>query len=144
MRYVRGRLHENRIRIPVGIRAFDLDPSGSISLTYHPFTALVDTGATRTSVSRNVVDRVGLTSQGKIPVGNVKRTEEHHTYLFYVGVWPETGDGLPPSVFGIGNEIMGIDGGDSRYWDVLLGMDIISQGTLQLRLDGTFDLGFPG
>lgn len=88
--------------------------------------------------------RAGLTSRGKIPVGNVKRTEEHHTYLFYVGIWPEREDGLPPPVFGIGDEIMGIDGGDSRYYDVLLGMDIISQGSLHLEFDGSFELAFPG
>ena len=144
MRYVRGRLQNNRIRIPIGIRAFDPDPSGHGSIVYHPFTALVDTGATRTSISQNVIDRAGLISQGKIPVGNVKRTEEHHTYLFYVGIWPETGDGSPPALFGVGDEIMGIDGGDSRYYDVLLGMDIIAKSSLHLELNGSFALAFPG
>lgn len=144
MRYVRGNLEDSRIRIPIGIRAFSPDPNSPLSVTYHEFTALVDTGAKRTCVSQNVIQQVGLKSRGKIPVGNVKRTEEHHTYLFYVGVWPATLDETPSAVFGIGDEIMGIGGGDSRYYDVLLGMDIIAQGSLRLDLDGSFELAFPG
>ena len=143
MRYVRGRLQNRRILIPVGIRAFIDDPFAPVDLHYHQFIALVDTGASRTSISRNVIDRAKLTGRGQIPVGNVKRTELHETYLFYLGVWPETEDGSPSAPFGIGEAIMGIDGGDSRYYDVLLGMDILSQGTLNLALDGSFELGFP-
>lgn len=143
MRYVRGRLENNRIRVRVGIRAFNPDPAAFLDITFHEFIALVDTGATRTSISQNVIDKVGLNSRGKIPVGNVKRTEEHHTYHFYVGIWPESGGDSVPAIFGIGDAIMGIDGGDSRFYDVLLGMDIIAQGSLCLNLDGTFELGFP-
>ncbi|WP_275227833.1 retroviral-like aspartic protease family protein [Novosphingobium album (ex Liu et al. 2023)] len=117
--------------------------TADVDLTCHEFNALVDTGATRTSISQNVVNKVGLERRGTMPVGNVKRTEHHHTYHFYVGIWPETQDDSLPAFFGIGNEILGIDGGDSRFYDVLLGMDIISQGCLRLDLDGSFELGFP-
>lgn len=144
MRYVRGQLQNNRILLPVGIRLFQDDPAAPADFTFHQFVALVDTGATRTSISRNVIDRVGLRGRGKIPVGNVKRTEFHETYLFYLGVWPQTEDGSPPAVFGLGDAIMGIDGGDSRFYDVLLGMDIITRGALTLDLDGKFALAFPG
>lgn len=144
MRFVRGHLQNNRILIQVGIRAFSDDPSHVGDFTFHEFTALVDTGATRTAISQNVIDRAGLRSRGQISVGNVRRTELHDTFLFYVGVWPETADGSLPAVFGIGDAIMGIDGGDSRYYDVLLGMDIVTRGTLSITLDKTFELGFPG
>ena len=120
------------------------DPLAPADSNFHPFTALVDTGASRTSISQNVIDRVGLFGRGQIPVGNVKRTEQHETYIFYVGVWPEAEDGTPSATFGIGDAIMGIDGGDSRYYDVLLGMDIITQGSLRLDKDGSFELAFPG
>lgn len=79
-----------------------------------------------------------------MPVGNVKRTELHWIYMFHVCIWPEAPDGSPAPPFGIGREIEGIDVGDSRYCDVLLGMDIISQGSLRLELDGAFELAFPG
>lgn len=143
MQFVRGRLQNNRILISIGIRAFNDDPFAPIDFSFHQFTALVDTGATRTAISRNVINKVGLKPFGQIEVGNVKRTETHDTFLFYVGVWPDRSNDLPSAVFGIGNEIMGIDGGDSRYYDVLLGMDIIAQGSLKLKLDGVFELGFP-
>lgn len=68
-----GKVADDRILIKVGIRAFA--PAGSvgdagaaIDLTYHEFTALVDTGARRTCVSQNVVQRVGLRRIGKIDV----------------------------------------------------------------------------
>ncbi len=112
------------------------------SFIFHEFTALVDTGASRTCISQNVIDRVGMVGKGQIAVGNVKRTEMHETFLFYVGVWPSTDDRSPPPVFGVGDEILGIDGGDSRFYDVLLGMNIVSRGTLKIDLDGFFELGF--
>jgi hypothetical protein len=129
--------------MPVGIRSFSDDPAAAPNFTFHEFTALVDTGASRTCISQNVIDRVGLVGRGQIPVGNVKRTEMHETFLFYVGIWPYSGDGTIPAVFGVGDEILGIDGGDSRYYDVLLGMDIVTRGTLRIAIDGFFQLGFP-
>jgi hypothetical protein len=144
MRYVRGQIQDRRILIPVGIRAFNDDPNAPINLHFHEFRALVDTGASRTAISQKVIDQVGLSTRGQEPVGNVKRTEFHKTFMFYVGIWPETDDGSPSAVFGIGDEILGIDGGDSRYYDVLLGMDIILRGSLRLGADRKFELGFPG
>lgn len=143
MRFVRGRLQNSRILLPVGIRAFSDDPGHAGDFTFHEFTALIDTGASRTAISRNVIDRAGLLSRGQIPVGNVRRTELHDTFLFHVGVWPESADGSPSAPYGIGDAIMGIDGGDSRFYDVLLGMDIIGRGSLNLKLGGSFELGFP-
>jgi hypothetical protein len=144
MRYVRGQVRNNRILIPVGIRAFSDDPYAPIDLCFHLFTALVDTGATRTAISQNVIAKAGLVSRGQEPVGNVRRTEMHDTFLFYVGIWPENDDGSPSAIFGIGDAIMGIDGGDSRYYDVLLGMDIIMRGALHLNWGASFELEFPG
>lgn len=76
-------------------------------------------------------------------VGNVKRTELHETFLFYVGVWLDADADTRPAFFGVGDEVLGIDGGDSRYYDILLGMDIIRRGSLMLDASGDFELGFP-
>lgn len=105
---------------------------------------MVDTGALRTCVTQNVVDRLGLTRRGRIEVGNVRSRAWHWTYLFHVAIWPETDDGSISAAFGIGDEVEGIDVGDSRYYDVLLGMDILRRGSLRLELDGSFELAFPG
>jgi hypothetical protein len=129
--------------INVGIRSFADDPTLDFSQDFTQFVALLDTGATRTAISRNVINRVQLRSRGMMPVGNVRRTEDHHTYMFYVAIWPEASDGSISPPFGIGEAILGIDGGDSRYYDVLLGMDIISRGSLRLEANGQFELSFP-
>lgn len=147
MRLLKGKLENNRIRIKVGIRPFQAQEpvdgvSTSFNLNYQEFTALVDTGAQRTCVTENVVQSLRLRRRGRIEIWNIKRSEPHWTYLFHVGVWPETDDGTPPAVYGIGAEIEGIDVGNNRFFDVLLGMDIISQGLLHVDKDGTFKMGF--
>ncbi|MEM6857152.1 MAG: hypothetical protein AAF559_04700 [Pseudomonadota bacterium] len=119
------------------------DPMAPPDLQYHEFTALLDTGATRTAISQNVISRCGLKPFGEMPVGNVKRTELHSTYLFYIGVWPDPSPGSPQTFYGMKDEILGIDGGDSRYYDVLLGMDVVTQGKLVLNFDKDFELSFP-
>lgn len=150
MRLLRGRLESGRIRIRVGIRPFQaFEPVDAVSSTFnlhfHEFTALVDTGAQRTCVTERVVQTVGLKRKGRVEIWNIKRSEMHWTYLFHVGIWPEPKDEYAPSsVFGIGSEIEGIDVGNNRFFDVLLGMDIISQGSLHLECDGTFTMAFPG
>jgi len=64
---------------------------------------------------------------GQVDVWNVKRPERHWTYLFHVGIWPEHDDGSPSPIFGIGDEIEGIDVGNHPYFDVLLGSGPVDQ-----------------
>lgn len=149
MRFLRGKTQNNRIIIRVGIRPFQpYEPvdglSSPINLNYHECRALVDTGALRTCIGQNVVERLGLQRKSRADIWNIKRSETHWTYLFYVGIWPDSEDAdKPPTVFGIGREIEGIDVGNHPYFDVLLGMDIIGQGSLRLERDGSFELAFP-
>ena len=144
---VSGRLENNRIRIKIGIRPFwpgvPLGASpDTVDLTFRQYVALVDTGAQRTCVSERVVQECGLRRRGRVEIASVKSTELHFTYLFYVGFWPDAVNDIPAAVFGIGDAIEGIDAGDSRYFDVLLGMDILSQGSLHLERDGRFVIAF--
>jgi hypothetical protein len=60
-----------------------------------------------------------------------------------VGIWPDAEVGVPNTVIGIGDEIEGIDLGFNRFFDVLLGMDIITRGYLHIEQGGKFELGFP-
>ena len=149
MRFLRGKIENGRIRIKVGIRPFQTyEPVDGVSstqdFTYHEFVALVDTGALRTCVTEKVVQQLSLRRRGRADIWNVKRPETHWTYLFHVGIWPDTEDPYdPPAIFGIGREIEGIDVGNHPYFDVLLGMYIIGQGSLRLDLDGSFELAFP-
>ncbi|MGQ7830406.1 hypothetical protein [Altererythrobacter sp. Z27] len=130
----------------VGIRAFDpaAEPLYQVNQHFEEFIALVDTGALRTCVTQNVVDKLKLQRRGRIQVGNVHSHAWHWTYLFHVAIWPDSDSETISAAFGIGDEVEGIDVGDSRYYDVLLGMDILQRGSLSLNQDGTFELAFPG
>lgn len=148
MRFLRGKTQNNRIIIKVGIRPFQpYEPVDGVtspfSLNYRECLALVDTGALRTCIGERVVQELGLKRKSRAQIWNVKRSEPHWTYLFHVGIWPDTENGAPSAIFGIGREIEGIDVGNHPYFDVLLGMDIIRQGSLCLELDGSFELAFP-
>lgn len=144
---LKGRLENGRALVKVGIRPFQAyqpvdGQSTTIDLTFTEYTALIDTGALRTCVSERIVSELKLSKTGRIDVFNVKRAESHWTYLFYVGIWPDD-DGERPTVIGIGDEITGIDLGFNKFFDVLLGMDVIGRGYLHIEQDGSFELGFP-
>lgn len=142
-----GNLENNRVRIKVGIRHFE--PVGPVDgfspaqkLDYRECMALVDTGARRTCVTQKVIHDLGMKRIGKADVWNIKREEQHWTYLFHVCIWPDSEDGTPLPIYGIGDEIEGIDVGNHPYFDVLLGMDIISKGKLVIEPTGAFSLTF--
>ena len=143
-----GKLDERgRALVKVGIRPFQsYQPVGgqtaSFDLNFTEYTALIDTGALRTCVSERIVADLKLPRTGRVDVHNVKRSESHFTYLFHVGIWPDA-DGSSPTIIGIGDEIEGIDLGFNKFFDVLLGMDVISRGYLHIEQDRSFVLGFP-
>jgi hypothetical protein len=149
MRYLRGKLSNGRILIRVGIKPFrPYSPvegvSSAYDLNYQEFSALVDTGALRTCISQNVVERLGLRRRGRTEIWNIRRPETHFTYLFDVGIWPDPDGNTPPTVFGLASGIEGIDIGNHPYFDVLLGMDILQRGSLHLEADGRYEIAFPG
>ncbi|WP_439567099.1 hypothetical protein [Sphingopyxis sp.] len=144
---LKGRLEDRRALVRVGIRPFlpANETSGlpePAGFHFSEYSALIDTGALRTCVSERVIQDLRLTKTGRVEISNVKRTENHWTYLFYVGIWPDADEGIS-TVIGLGGEIEGIDLGFNKYFDVLLGMDVISKGFLHIENDGTFELGFP-
>jgi hypothetical protein len=97
--------------------------------------------------------RFGLSPIGKVEVQGVSGTKEHNNYLFYVGfttpmpgappiIVPPSAQGAPVQVqlHMIGVPIQGVefDAGAHGSFDVLLGMDVISTGSLKIEGDGTF------
>jgi Aspartyl protease len=112
------------------------------------FKALLDTGATATCITKNVADLVGLLPIGKVPIHGVSGLSYHNNYLFYVGFQVARNDfaDLPgqvmethvADVYVQGAELI-IPGGE---FDVLLGMDILSTGSLAVEGSGTFSFSF--
>src|ERR1700730_6429507 len=113
----------------------------------HMFKALVDTGAQSTMISTNVVRTLNLTPVGKIPIQGVSHSVQHHNgYLFHVAfLFPMLGTiglrGAAGQMYIYINQKR-IYGGELTLtgagFDVLLGMDIISTGSLKIEGNGTF------
>ena len=123
-----------------------------------PYKALVDTGAMGTCITKRVADELGLPSAGMRLVNGVSGARVHQFYTFHVGfvmTAPDTGfsETDPPetkkslqdfSDTHINNRI--IRGAElitpDSGFDVLLGMDILSTGSLAIEGNGTFSFSF--
>jgi hypothetical protein len=117
------------------------------------FQALVDTGAEVTMISANVASTMGLTPIGQIPIQGIGHAVTYHNaYLFHVAfVMPPRHMEQPVPVGGgvntitfmqpnpiYGGEIISIGG----RFDVILGRDVISIGSLAVEGNGTFSFSF--
>jgi hypothetical protein len=135
--------------------AANVTPGPYAPLIQNPpiFKALVDTGAEVTMISPDVAGKVGLTPIGQIPIQGVGHTMTYHNaYLFHVAfVVPlsQTGQPLPAGagvdtmIFMQPNPIYGGEITSSgEHFDVLLGMDVISTGSLAVEGNGTFSFSF--
>lgn len=133
-------------------------PEGAVYPGSQLFRALVDTGATTTGITGGVVTKLGLQPVGKSSIDGVSGRRHHNNYLFKVGfpflVAPSL---LPPGVpllpghqplqLQILNQtILGFDFHKGTFdFDVLLGMDVISTGSLVVQGGGgigTFSFSF--
>jgi hypothetical protein len=113
----------------------------------HIFSALLDTGAQSTCITRSAAERVGLMPIGKVPIRGVSGLQYHNNYLFKVGfafgTVAETHGVHDPKVHVFAKPIEGAElNFSSSKFDVLLGMDIISMGSLKIDGDGSFSFCF--
>ena len=146
MPLIRGRLDGRRALIDVGLQP-TLYATESVqpivaqqSFEIQPLRGLIDTGAQITCITRSVARQTGLRPVGKKRLGNVHSIEIHNAYSFVVGVWYEAEDGSDRTRGYFGFEpILGCDFGDNQNFDVLIGMDIISQGDFAIKRGGEFE-----
>ena len=111
------------------------------------FRALIDTGAMSTCITKNTAAAVGLSPIGKALIQGVSGPQYHNNYLFYVGftitppqsVPPPSGTPVTVVLQMIDKPIQGaeFDSGTGGF-DVLLGMDVISTGSLKIEGNGGF------
>jgi len=112
------------------------------------FKSLVDTGCQRTMISANAAARLGLTAVGKIPIQGVgPNITYHNAYVFRVAFFvPAVAGGqMPGSGAAVAHVLPApIHGGEisSSGFDVLLGMDVISIGSLKIEGNGAFSFSF--
>jgi predicted aspartyl protease len=111
----------------------------SPSVLSEPVMALVDTGAVATSISPAIAGKLNLRPGGRRDVMTANGLVRVKFYEFQVALI-----GSAQSPFYVleasvrGNEL----NTDSFGFDILLGMDVISQGDLSVRRDGRWSFEF--
>ena len=109
--------------------------------TLHMFQALIDTGASSTCISSDVVSRVGLVPTGKTMMSGVTGQKPVDQYSFSLGFLLSPTAHPDGSLSGpiIVRSVQGLEFNKGvASFDVLLGRDIICSGALSLSFDGHF------
>ena len=105
--------------------------------------ALLDTGATTSGIKPTVVEALGLLGLGKRPIGLAQGEGQAQRYLFRVGLLPTalSGNDTPALPF-IFDAVMGFGLDVGFRFEMLLGMDILSQCDFQMTRWGRANLSF--
>jgi predicted aspartyl protease len=112
----------NQIKTECGIcKSFNPDLEKGPHPEIKGFTALWDTGATGTVITKNVVDQLGLQPTGMVQVFHADGDTYVNTYLVNV---------LLPNSIGV--HTLAVTEGKLTGMDVLIGMDIITQGDFSI------------
>lgn len=108
--------------------------------THEIYTGLLDTGATASWISNSIVERFDLVSVGKKPVVVATEIRQLSAFVFRLGL---IGDNQPqtalPIVFA---ETVGFMIDQASGFDVLLGMDVLSETDFAMYRDGRWELKF--
>lgn len=109
-------------------------------LTFEIYAGLLDIGATASWISKRVVTRFWLESIGKKAVAVATEIRQRHAFVFRLGLM---GDGLPPNTLPIVfAETIGFEISQADGFDVLLGMDVLSQTDFAMYRGGRWTLKF--
>jgi len=103
-----------------------------------PFRALIDTGATRTMIASRVVTRLGLQQATLLQFSGLGGTTWRPGYLFRVAFYdrPPTDAAEQSRIMVLNRDIMGGELTDEHTFDVLLGMDVLTTGSLHIDKAG--------
>ena len=108
--------------------------------------ALVDSGATSTSVTAKAVSAMGLRAVGKRNVMTANGFRPSRIYYFKVGfaeTRPHQRGGHCSDFFVLPRAIEGSELNiPNAGFDILLGMDVITQGDFTIKKDGNFSFEF--
>lgn len=113
------------------------------SFSNRQFVGLIDTGSTKTCITRSVVEALDLQPFTRILVATPSGLERRKAYSFSLG-FLDDGDGTvgsPRSHFYFPDTVTGADFVKNSNFDVLIGMDILNQGRLTFE-NGQFEFTF--
>lgn len=119
--------------------------------------ALIDTGATGTCISQRLAQRQNLSPIGKVMVHGVSGPAQHNSYAFKIGFPfalapgapsppgmppPPTTGALPGQLHVMERVIQGSEFHGAGNFDILIGMDVISMGSLVVLGNGSYCFAF--
>lgn len=121
--------------------ASSTDLSGGVKM----FMALLDTGASVTCISKNVIDEVQLDPVGKTRMSGATGVTDVDQYNFCVGFISDAVQ-QPSGIMSGALQLHWVEGCEfSNHgfgFDVLLGRDILCRGVFSISFDGHFVLSF--
>lgn len=135
------------VLFPVETFEETIDPTRLSDFPRHQvLRALIDTGATGTCITEAAAKKLSLEPSGVVGVQGVNGADYHPSYIFKLGFVDLQADELGyqnPKFDLFEDEIEGprFDCGSSDF-DVLLGMDVLSKGTLTISKMGTFKFSY--
>ena len=122
-----------KILLPVLI----LPPAAAPHLTSHAASALIETGSTTSGVTRAIASQLRLPELGKRPLGSAHGEAQVERFLFRIGL--QMGDRPLPFVF---EDVIGFELKNGFAFQVLLGMDLLSQCDFSMARGGRCRLAF--
>jgi hypothetical protein len=138
MRSIHGSLDQLQPLIEVSI-----GPPPGISGDRKTCRALIDTGATRTCLTQSLIGRLKLEAKSKLLVASATSgPERRRAYGYSLGLFCSDTDNGVKTLYVIGYEFVAPWFEDNENFDVLLGMDILSQGRLAFERGGVFSFEF--
>lgn len=137
MRSIRGSLVNLQPLIPVSIGKFDASLHERVSVQ-----ALIDTGATRTCITTTLIDQLGLEPRGKMLVaGATSYPERRRAYGYSIGFYCDDEAAQQQTLYVLPHEFIAPSFQENGNFQVLLGMDILSRGSLSFQR-GAFEFAF--
>lgn len=140
MRSIRGSLNQLQPLVDVSIGNAD-----EFNADRETYLALIDTGATRTCITERVIARFSLRPVTKLLVASATSPpERRRAYEFSLGLFctNETETIGNQSLYTLGRTFVAPVFKDNGNFDVLLGMDLLSQGRLVFEIGGDFSFRF--
>jgi hypothetical protein len=128
---------------PSQLTAVRTQPSAPHNLTM--FAGLVDTGASVTCISNNVVQAIGLQPSGKTSMSGSTGQSTVDQYTFVVGFLFGAQQAPTGAISGqlYAHLVQGCEFTSHGFgFDVLIGRDILCKGTLSVSFDGHYVLSF--
>lgn len=133
-----GRIDQRQIIATIAI----LGSRNPSDLTFRSYPALIDTGATACGIGPRVIRELELRSHQKKPLSVATEMRLVDYYSFRVGILADSaasGAAAFPYVFA---EVSGFSWLEQKAFDVILGMDVLSQCDFEFRRNGRWKLTF--